>query len=739
MSLFRSQVLASRYPSTFFILAHVPFSSLSLFPSHLLLIRFRKNLKQLYIVHPTFFTRSLVQFISAGAYFISPKFSKKIVQVKSLSGLASFVPLTSIDIPFEVLQINEKVEKKVILPSGEKEKNQQEKGFVFGVPLEELMGERGEKGGIPRVVKDCVEVLKSFPDHLNSGNESISNSESNSLQSQLPPSLLDTEGLFRRSPSSALLKTIQESYDRGHPVDLNQYKDPHLPAVLLKVFLRNLPEPIFPVSLYSIIKNCPNPSAKSVANDSNNEATSQEAIQYIRNILLPSINPPCALILLSYILELLHLVSIRSFNNKMDASNLSVVFCPNLVFSGNTKKDLDVCKVAGLGSMGGDVGGRETISNSEVSNTSLGTIIKFCIERYYEIFDEIDFEPPVSNVISGLEDEEKEIDLETQDPSSPSISNNDNSNSTDGGNTLSTSLSTNGNTTAGSLSPEKVGMTSQSSMSALGLGTPGSLSKRNDLTITPSGKMNATEWTSTLPRRGGHRRLGSTGSSGGISAPTSPRMVSSGLPSIEANDLSEGQRSPSVTKNYKTSLSKSKKTGGAGTSLSESGNGIGGGGSTSNRILSSTIRNSSGSLRLTKGKSGSMVSSSPSISNLFNQGSSSSIPNSPNQLSSSRSNSMSLSNPNSDSHSNDADFLNSAYSTASGLTSTSSGVTLTGANASATFASPSRSSMDEDLNSNSIPNSPSASKLVARKRSFSNSKAVVANRRNKGLSEVFEE
>ena len=32
---------------------------------------------------------------------------------------------------------------------------------LFGVPLEELMGFDGEKGGLPRVVKDCIQYLRS--------------------------------------------------------------------------------------------------------------------------------------------------------------------------------------------------------------------------------------------------------------------------------------------------------------------------------------------------------------------------------------------------------------------------------------------------------------------------------------------------------------------------------------------------------------------------------------------------
>jgi Rho GTPase-activating protein 1 len=31
---------------------------------------------------------------------------------------------------------------------------------LFGVPLEELMGFEGEKGGLPRVVRDCIQYLR---------------------------------------------------------------------------------------------------------------------------------------------------------------------------------------------------------------------------------------------------------------------------------------------------------------------------------------------------------------------------------------------------------------------------------------------------------------------------------------------------------------------------------------------------------------------------------------------------
>lgn len=104
-------------------------------------------------------------------------------------------------------------------------------------------------------------------------------------------------GLFRRSPPSALLHAAQEAYDRGNVVSLETFSDPHLAAVLLKKYLRDLPEPIFPESIYGTIRRCPMPP--SLSDDPDGEMAS---VHYIRETLLPEL-VPCAYILLSQILR----------------------------------------------------------------------------------------------------------------------------------------------------------------------------------------------------------------------------------------------------------------------------------------------------------------------------------------------------------------------------------------------------------------------------------------------------
>ncbi|KJA26142.1 hypothetical protein HYPSUDRAFT_133611 [Hypholoma sublateritium FD-334 SS-4] len=314
--------------------------------------KYRKNLKQLYIVHSSFFSKML--FSLAGA-IISPKFFRKIVYITTLSELAKRVPLTQIDIPPAVYQENLKYERKISLPMPTR-------SSLFGVPLVDIMGYNGEKGGIPRVVKDAIQYLR----------------ETAGLQE---------EGLFRRSPSSSLLRAAQEAYDRGNVVSLENFADPHLAAVLLKKYLRDLPEPIFPESMYGAIRQCPLPSGGCGV-----EENDMASIQFVREVLLADL-VPCAYILLSHVLHLLHEVSLRSDYNRMDATNLAIVICPNLVKSANPMRDVMMCAVPvsenNIPSQSSPMPSHSRLLQDGGGRTTLGMVISLCIRRYYEIFDEV--------------------------------------------------------------------------------------------------------------------------------------------------------------------------------------------------------------------------------------------------------------------------------------------------------------------------------------------------------------
>lgn len=84
--------------------------------------------------------------------------------------------------------------------------------------------------------------------------------------------------------------------------------------------------------------------------------------------------------------ELLHEVSLRSSSNRMDAFNLAVVISPNLLKSRNPAIDINMCMIPG-GSPQRSASSRPF--QVEEDKTTLGQIIQLCIQRYYEVFDDI--------------------------------------------------------------------------------------------------------------------------------------------------------------------------------------------------------------------------------------------------------------------------------------------------------------------------------------------------------------
>ncbi|KAG7466324.1 hypothetical protein MATL_G00163890 [Megalops atlanticus] len=162
---------------------------------------------------------------------------------------------------------------------------------VFGVPLDNLpQCNVAEYGTIPCFL---VDACTSLMEHVH------------------------TEGLFRKSGSVARMKTLKVKLDQGEecipsalPCDL---------AGLLKQFFRELPDPVLPPELHeALLKAQQLPTAE--------ERTSA-------TLLLSCVLPDKNLHTLRYFFNFLKNVSQRCTENKMDSSNLSVIFAPNLLHS----------------------------------------------------------------------------------------------------------------------------------------------------------------------------------------------------------------------------------------------------------------------------------------------------------------------------------------------------------------------------------------------------------------------
>lgn len=137
-------------------------------------------------------------------------------------------------------------------------------------------------------------------------------------------------------------------------------------------------------------------------------------------------------LLTSFDTDLMHEVSLRAASNRMDAHNLTVVLCPNLVSSSNPIRDVMMCALSSA-PMPPQAAPSSPLTPTE-GKTTLGMVIKFCIQRYYEVFDEVQdrgeatvpafvADEPVSisssgsssprnNRFSGFLDDDEEIDDE---------------------------------------------------------------------------------------------------------------------------------------------------------------------------------------------------------------------------------------------------------------------------------------------------------------------------------------
>ncbi|XP_050980442.1 rho GTPase-activating protein 22 [Labeo rohita] len=130
---------------------------------------------------------------------------------------------------------------------------------------------------------------------------------------------LDEEGLFRMPGQANLVKELQEAFDCGDKPQFDSNTDVHTVASLLKLYLRELPEPVVPFCKYEDFLTC----AQILAKDE------EEGIQELGKLVttLPAANYN----LLKYICKFLDEVQSHSNENKMGVQNLATVFGPNIL------------------------------------------------------------------------------------------------------------------------------------------------------------------------------------------------------------------------------------------------------------------------------------------------------------------------------------------------------------------------------------------------------------------------
>ncbi|VDL19310.1 unnamed protein product [Hymenolepis diminuta] len=274
---------------------------------------FKKNLKALYIVHPTSLVLFIIKFFKP---IISRKFGQKINFVNELSELSADMHLDQIPIPQQVrlydadlirqrsavvsndpytqFKASQSGMPPVVLSNATLKTPEKPPGpnQIFGVSLDFIM-QNNHNDPIPRLLRECVEYVRKY--------------------------CLDVDGIFRRSSNATLVKSIQSQYNSGGSVNFQICGDPHLPAVLIKTFLRDLSEPLLTYEFYDTILSVHNLPWE----------TKLENVRELISVRLPDPNYT----VLKYLMTLLTEVSSHSTQNRMTDVNLGIVFGPNLLWS----------------------------------------------------------------------------------------------------------------------------------------------------------------------------------------------------------------------------------------------------------------------------------------------------------------------------------------------------------------------------------------------------------------------
>ena len=129
---------------------------------------------------------------------------------------------------------------------------------------------------------------------------------------------LDIVGIYRLSGNASEIKALKSRYNEAQEVDMSSVQDPHAVSGLLKLFLRELAEPLFPFAMYTQLIRL----GRGQDND--------EMVAELRTAIREQMPEPNRETLRALIYHL-RVVAEHSDNNKMHLSNLTTLFAPNII------------------------------------------------------------------------------------------------------------------------------------------------------------------------------------------------------------------------------------------------------------------------------------------------------------------------------------------------------------------------------------------------------------------------
>ncbi|XP_055921129.1 SLIT-ROBO Rho GTPase-activating protein 1-like [Eupeodes corollae] len=192
---------------------------------------------------------------------------------------------------------------------------------LFGGSLEEYLKITNEP--IPLILRSCIRVIRKYGLH--------------------------SHGIFRVSGSQIEIMNFRESFERGEDplVGASDASDMNSVAGVLKLYLRELQEPLFPSKYFGFFISIQHLDSE------------QEVVGEMRNFFRAISQP--VVIVIRFLFGFLNHLSEYSSTNMMDAFNLAISFGPTLMPTPEDKKQVQY-------------------------QTQLNELIKIIIMNYQEIF-----------------------------------------------------------------------------------------------------------------------------------------------------------------------------------------------------------------------------------------------------------------------------------------------------------------------------------------------------------------
>jgi hypothetical protein len=168
-------------------------------------------------------------------------------------------------------------------------------GGMFGRDLKETMKVEARLGGtyIPIFVHRCCKFI------LENG--------------------IEETGIFRLPGQTSRVQSLKKLYDNGCQFDISVNEDVHTVASLLKLYLRELPQPLIPFEMFD--------NAVKISRTLDNEKNDLLATldKFLKELPKHNFN------LLKYLCRFLSQIAEYSDKNKMTIGNLATVFGPNIM------------------------------------------------------------------------------------------------------------------------------------------------------------------------------------------------------------------------------------------------------------------------------------------------------------------------------------------------------------------------------------------------------------------------